>query len=178
MKACFSWFQPLQVSALTLTNLSMSKTIEETRSESEKAKRELALRGEGYKSSLKVSWLAIFTSESFIFFLVPTKRETRATGNSPWATKEYIQIEKRGCSLRKENWCRLEEIGGWSKGLHVHKTFCVLTKSCMWQECHERCSRLKGNVKSLEENLQQKAMEVTHLQERWLYDCHNYTCNG
>jgi hypothetical protein len=51
-------FQPLQVSVLTLTNLSMSKTLEETRLESEKAKRELILRGEGYKSSLKVSWLA------------------------------------------------------------------------------------------------------------------------
>ena len=61
----------------------MSKTVEETRLESEKAKRELALRGEGYKSSLKVSWLAIFYNESSIFFLVPTKRETRATGNSP-----------------------------------------------------------------------------------------------
>ena len=51
----YSGFQPLQVSALTMTNLSMSKTLEEARLEYEKAKGELILRGEGYKSSLKVS---------------------------------------------------------------------------------------------------------------------------
>ena len=36
----------------------------------------------------------------------------------------------------------------------------------MSQEGHERCLRLKANIKSLEESLQQKTMEVACMQER------------
>lgn len=167
----YSGFQPLQVSALTMTNLSMSKTLEETRLESEKAKTELILRGEGYKSSLKVNWLAKFSNKIHFapnIYLVPAKRETRASGNRPWTTKKYIQVEKRGCSIREENWCRMEEIGSWSKGVYAHET--LLTIYIMSQEGHERCLRLKANIKSLEESLQQKTMEVACMQERWHYD--------
>lgn len=36
----------------------------------------------------------------------------------------------------------------------------------MKQELHERCSTLKANVKSLEDELEQKTMEVLHSKER------------